>query len=760
MPQSQLPPAAIAVSPATLRQDLTGGIVVFLVALPLCLGIALASGAPPISGLIAGIIGGLVIGSLSGSHTSVSGPAAGLTTIVASQIANLGSFEAFLLAVFVGGIVQVTLGLSRAGSLSSFFPSSVIKGLLAAIGIILILKQIPHLVGHDSDPEGEMSFAQPDDHNTFSELLSLITGDIHLGATIVGVGSLLLLLFWNRISVLKKSILPAPLVVVLFGVLLHGLLAHLSDTWAIGKTHLVQIPFADPNDAGFGFLRFPDWSQLVNPAIYIGGITIAVVASLETLLNLEAVDKIDPQRRTSPASRELLAQGAGNMLAGLIGGLPTTSVIIRSSVNVNIGAKTKLSTIFHGLLLVLSVLFFPVYLNMIPLAALAAILLATGFKLASPKLFVQIWREGPYQFLPFVATLVSIVFTDLLIGILVGLAVSVVFILRSNFLRPVRTVTENHLNGEVVHLQLANQVTFLNRASVGKILKQLPPGTNLLIDGSDSDFIDPDVLSLIREFRTEIAPVHHVSVNLRGFRRKYQLEDTTEFETHSTSELQMQLTPREVLDILRDGNRRFYANHRLFRDLNRLVKATSEEPNPLAVVLSGIDSRVSPEVLFDLGIGDIVGVRVAGNVTGEQALASIEYAVQVSGVRLVVVLGNTRCEAVSRSVDLLSKNGNGKTASGGDHLSSIVKEIGSSVPWEERKAISNLSGDEKEKYIDEVATRNVLRTVDEIIKQSQCVRTKLDTNNLLVIGALYNVTNGRVKFLQQNAYPKTLLATG
>ncbi len=760
MPQSQLPPAAIAVSPATLRQDLTGGIVVFLVALPLCLGIALASGAPPISGLIAGIIGGLVIGSLSGSHTSVSGPAAGLTTIVASQIANLGSFEAFLLAVFVGGIVQVTLGLSRAGSLSSFFPSSVIKGLLAAIGIILILKQIPHLVGHDSDPEGEMSFAQPDDHNTFSELLSLITGDIHLGATIVGVGSLLLLLFWNRISVLKKSILPAPLVVVLFGVLLHGLLAHLSDTWAIGKTHLVQIPFADPNDAGFGFLRFPDWSQLVNPAIYIGGITIAVVASLETLLNLEAVDKIDPQRRTSPASRELLAQGAGNMLAGLIGGLPTTSVIIRSSVNVNIGAKTKLSTIFHGLLLVLSVLFFPVYLNMIPLAALAAILLATGFKLASPKLFVQIWREGPYQFLPFVATLVSIVFTDLLIGILVGLAVSVVFILRSNFSRPVRTVTENHLNGEVVHLQLANQVTFLNRASVGKILKQLPPGTNLLIDGSDSDFIDPDVLSLIREFRTEIAPVHHISVNLRGFRRKYQLEDTTEFETHSTSELQMQLTPREVLDILRDGNRRFYANHRLFRDLNRLVKATSEEPNPLAVVLSGIDSRVSPEVLFDLGIGDIVGVRVAGNVTGEQALASIEYAVQVSGVRLVVVLGNTRCEAVSRSVDLLSKNGNGKTASGGDHLSSIVKEIGSSVPWEERKAISNLSGDEKEKYIDEVATRNVLRTVDEIIKQSQCVRTKLDTNNLLVIGALYNVTNGRVKFLQQNAYPKTLLATG
>ena len=592
----------------TLRHDLIGGIVVFLVALPLCLGIAVASGAPPISGLLAGIIGGLVIGALSGSHTSVSGPAAGLTIIVASQIANLGSFEAFLLAVFVGGIVQVALGLGRAGALSSFFPSSVIKGLLAAIGIIIILKQIPHLVGHDSDPEGEMSFVQPDDHNTFSELLSLITGDIHLGAMIVGMGSLLLLLLWNRISVLKKSILPAPLVVVLFGVLLYVLLANLGDTWAIGKTHLVQIPFADPTAVGLGFLRFPDWSQLANPAIYIGGITIAVVASLETLLNLEAVDKLDPQRRNSPASRELLAQGAGNMLSGLIGGLPTTSVIIRSSVNVNIGAKTKLSAIFHGLLLVLSVLFFPVYLNMIPLAALAAILLATGFKLASPKLFVQIWREGPYQFLPFVATLVSIVFTDLLIGILVGLAVSVVFILRSNFRRPVRAVTESHLNGEVVHLQLANQVSFLNRASLDKTLKQLPPGTNLLIDGSDSDFIDPDVLSLIREFRTEIAPVHHVSVNLRGFRKEYQLEDITEFETHSTSELQTQLIPREVLDILREGNRRFCANHRLFRDLNRQVEATSEGQNPLAVVLSGIESRVSPEVLFDLGIGDVVGV--------------------------------------------------------------------------------------------------------------------------------------------------------
>ncbi len=331
-------------SPSSLPKDLSAGLVVFLVALPLCLGIALASGAPLFSGLLAGIIGGIVVGPLSGSQTSVSGPAAGLTAIVAAQIATLGSFEAFLLAVMIGGLIQIGLGIARAGALSAFFPSSVIKGLLAAIGVILILKQIPHLVGHDSDPLGEMSYVQPDEHNTFSEFATLFAGDIHLGAAIIGLTGVALLLLWSRVAWLKKSIVPGPLVVVLAGVALHLLFRRLGGSLAIGGSHLVQIPVAEKPLEVLGFLTFPDFSMWSNPAIYLAGVTIAIVASLETLLNLEAVDKLDPQRRHSPPSRELIAQGAGNVVSGLIGGLPMTSVIVRSSVNVSVGAKTKVSS--------------------------------------------------------------------------------------------------------------------------------------------------------------------------------------------------------------------------------------------------------------------------------------------------------------------------------------------------------------------------------------------------------------------------------
>ncbi len=423
---------SIPVSKSTTLNDITASLVVFLVALPLCLGIALASGAPLFSGLLAGIVGGIVVGTLSGSHTSVSGPAAGLTAIVASQIATLGSFEAFLLAVFVAGLLQIGLGIAKAGALSAFFPSSVIKGLLAAIGVILILKQIPHVLGHDSDPEGEMSFAQPDAQNTFSEILTVMLGDIHVGAAIIGIASIVLLVFWDRTKPLKNSMIPAPLAVVLFGVGMQFLFGRMGGRLVIESSHLVQIPVAETFSGFFSFLTYPDFSQWSNPGIYVAAVTIAIVASLETLLNLEAADKLDPQQRDSPPSRELIAQGVGNTIAGLIGGLPMTSVIVRSSVNVGMGAKTKLSAILHGVLLVVCVSLFPVYLNMIPLAALAAILLVTGFKLASPTLFRQMWDEGRYQFIPFMVTLISIVFTDLLIGILIGLAVSALFILNSN----------------------------------------------------------------------------------------------------------------------------------------------------------------------------------------------------------------------------------------------------------------------------------------------------------------------------------------
>ena len=459
----------------TVAHDLVAGSIVFLVALPLCLGVALASNAPLFAGILAGIVGGILVGIVSGSHTSVSGPAAGLTAIVAAQIAQLGAFESFLLAVVFGGIIQIILGIARAGFIAAFFPSSVIKGLLAAIGVIVVLKQIPHVFGHDTSPEGEMAFQQFDQQNTFSELGTILS-ELHLGACLIGILSVAFLVGWDRCKPLKKSIVPAPLVVVLLGVLFAQLFNLLGGQWAIAESHLVQVPVA-ANVAGFfGFFRMPDFSQWANPAVYSAALMIAIVSSLETLLNLEAVDKLDPKQRLSPPSRELLAQGIGNVAVGLIGGIPVTSVIVRSSVNINAGSKTKLASIFHGVLLLVCVVFLSKYLNMIPLSCLGAILLVTGIKLASPALFRQMWSEGRYQFVPFVVTLVAIVLTDLVTGILIGLAISLGFILNSNFRRPIRRIVEKHLGGEVLRIELANQVSFLNRAALERNLRDVQPG--------------------------------------------------------------------------------------------------------------------------------------------------------------------------------------------------------------------------------------------------------------------------------------------
>ncbi|QDV52584.1 bifunctional SulP family inorganic anion transporter/carbonic anhydrase [Gimesia fumaroli] len=739
-----------------LPRDLTSGLVVFLVALPLCLGIALASGAPLFSGILAGIIGGIIVGSISGSSTSVSGPAAGLTAIVIAQIAALGSFEAFLLAVMIGGILQIGLGIVRAGSLSAFFPSSVIKGLLAAIGVILILKQIPHILGHDTDPEGEMSFTQPDKQNTFSEILTLFEGDIHFGAAVVGIMSIVLLTTWGRVKLLKNSVIPGPLVVVLLGVSLHLLFQRLGGPWAIEASHLVQIPVAESANDLLTFLKFPDFSQWANPAIYLAGVTIAIVASLETLLNLEAVDKLDPENRNSPASRELVAQGVGNMVSGLVGGLPVTSVIVRGSVNVNSGAKTKVSCIFHGVLLLICVGLFPVYLNMIPLAALAAILFVTGFKLASPALFRQMWKEGRYQFAPFLITLLSIVFTDLLTGILIGLGVSVLFILNSSLRQPIRRIVETHLGGDILHIELANQVSFLNRAALDQLFNEAEPGIHMLIDASDTDYIDPDILSLIQEYKTKIGPARGVSVSLRGFRKKYQLHDEIQFADFSTRELQDRVTAEQVLEILREGNRRFYTGNRLSRDLGRQVNATAGEQNPIAVVLSCIDSRVPAELVLDLGIGDIFSVRVAGNVIGNKSLGSIEYGVAVAGVKLVLVLGHTRCGAVTSTVELMCDQNDTTQVTGCSHLDSIVNELVPCVDEEACEHLNEMTSEEQELFIDEVARRNVYRSVHEITARSKVIRDLVEAGKVMVVGALYDVKSGEMEFFtEQSAEQET-----
>lgn len=509
-----------------LKNDLPAGLVVFLVALPLCLGIALASGAPFFSGIIAGIIGGIVVGVLSNSQLSVSGPAAGLVAVVLAAISTLGSFEAFLLAVVLTGAFQIILGVIRAGIIANYFPGNVIKGMLTGIGIIIILKQIPHALGYDSDAEGDFAFIQADGDNTFSALFSALRF-IHPGATLIALIALAIILLFETQTVKKHTkLIPGGLVAVIVSILLSELVFKHLPSLAIEGAHLVNVPVAASFSEFLGFFTFPDFSQIQNPDIWIVALTITAVASIETLLCIEAVDKIDPQKRVTNTNKELVAQGIGNTLSGLIGGLPITSVIVRSSANTNANAKTKMSTIFHGILLLGCAMLIPGILNMIPLAALAAILLHTGYKLAKPSIFKSMFANGKYQWAPFIVTVVAVVLTDLLTGVGIGLAVSVVAILRGNLKNSYYFHKEKHHEGEVIKIHFSEEVSFLNKASIRETLDRLPQNASVVLDASASKYIDFDVLELIREFIEIKAPLKNIMCKTIGFKDVYEIANS------------------------------------------------------------------------------------------------------------------------------------------------------------------------------------------------------------------------------------------
>lgn len=482
----------------TAGADIPASIVVFLVALPLCLGIALGSGAPLFSGIIAGIVGGIVIGSLSGSQLSVSGPAAGLTVIVIAALNRLQVFEAFLLAVVIAGFFQVILGFLRAGVLGDFVPNTVIKGMMAAIGLILILKQIPHLVGYDANYIGDESFNQRDDQNTFSELFNMVNY-ITPSAVLIGVISLLILMAWESKTIKSKKyllLMPGPLVVVVAAILLNTgfntYLPHLS----LNQDQMVNLLVANKLNDFLSFFTLPDFSHITNPDVWLTGATLAIIASLETLLSIEAIDKLDPEKRRTPTNRELKVQGVGNMVSGLIGGLPLTSVIVRSSANVISGARTKMSAILHGIFMLAAVMMIPKILNLIPLSSLAAILIFTGYKLAKVSLFKDYYSKGWDQFVPFVVTIVAILLTDLLTGIMIGLGVGLFFMIRSNFQSSVFVVNDE--NNYLVRLR--KDVSFLNKPIIKRKLDAVPDGAFVIIDASRADFIDKDIIEEVNNF--------------------------------------------------------------------------------------------------------------------------------------------------------------------------------------------------------------------------------------------------------------------
>ena len=503
-----------------IKSDLPASIIVFFVALPLCLGIALASGAPLFAGIIAGIVGGVVVGMLSGSPLGVSGPAAGLAVIVLTSISTLGSWPAFLMAVVLAGFIQLIMGFAKAGFIAYFFPSSVIKGMLTGIGLLIILKQIPHALGWDKDPAGDAAFLQADGQNTFSEILRAYDF-ITPGAVLIAAISLAILILWDKVLTKKHrmfQLLQGPIVVVIVGILLNYFFKAGTLNFSLAEDQVVRLPVANNLTEFFSQFTIPDFSAITNFEVWKIAIVMAIVASLETLLCVEATDKLDPYKRVTPTNRELKAQGVGNIVSGLIGGLPLTQVIVRSSANISFGGKTKMSAILHGLFLLISAITIAGLLNMIPLASLAAILIMVGYKLAKPILFKDMYKLGWEQFIPFAATVAGILATDLLKGITIGLFFGIFYTLRhsyrnSHHMKESITAEDGH---QVHQLVLAEEVSFFNKASVIKQLEEIPNNSKVIIDCSKSKSIAYDVVELIRDFRVN-AKSKNISVETINF---------------------------------------------------------------------------------------------------------------------------------------------------------------------------------------------------------------------------------------------------
>jgi MFS superfamily sulfate permease-like transporter/carbonic anhydrase len=714
----------------SLKQDIPAGLVVFLVALPLCLGIALASGAPLISGIISGVVGGTLVVVISGSHTSVSGPAAGLTAVVLAGITQLGSFEVFLSALALAGVIQFLFGIFRLGFIADYIPSNVIKGLLSAIGIILILKQIPHAFGYDAVPEGDFSFMQQDGKDTFSELLNMLNY-VSPGAVTLSVLSLGLLIIWDRTPMRKWNLLPAPLFVVVFGVLLNQFFMMYAAEFAIVKQeHLVRIPEIRAGD----LLHIPHLQDFQNTMVWMVALTLAIVASIETLLNVEAVDRIDPHKRETPTNRELMGQGAGNLVSGLLGGIPITSVIVRSSVNISAGSRTKMSAIVHGLFLVLSVLFLSNLINLIPLSALSAVLIYTGYKLARVSIFTEMYRKGWDQFAPFVITILAIIFTNLLKGVMVGTVASLFFILRSNFRNPfVRDTQVMHI-GEVIRLELPNQVSFLNRASIKRTLWGITAGSKVVIDATSCDYVDQDVLELIRDFADTYAPKQNIQVNLLGLERHGDRTDLLQFHEVLDVETRSHLTPERVLELMNIGNERFLKGRDYGKRHQAQLIQTAGGQAPMAVIVSCIDSRASPEVTFDANLGDYLAIRNAGNVMTADALGSIEVAVKHLGVKLIVVKSHADCGAVKLAM-LGEKSGNIHYVT--DQISVAIQACGCAVPDSNVKDSA---------LVNRVARQNAQLSIERMLQGSTYLKEMLEAGRIGIVCAFHDISTGKVYF--------------
>lgn len=721
-------------------RDLVSGLVVFLVALPLCLGIALASGAPLMAGIIAGIIGGIVVGYLSGSQISVSGPAAGLTAIVLTQLDQLqGNYQAFLLSLMLAGIFQIILSFFKFGAFANFVPSDVILGLLAAIGLILIVNQLPIIFGLEFDLIQQHWLSNS----------KLLWQYFDFGTALIGLLSIAIMIFWDRSPQLKKLQIPSALLAVIAAAGLNFIWQAMHSELAVDATHLVKLPQVWP-DLG-QLLMLPDFSYWNQSIIYTGALTLAIVASLETILNLDATDKLDPKKRVSPPNRELIAQGVGNSLSGLVGGLPITSVIVRSSVNVSHGAKTKFSAIFHGLLLLLAVLFLTPLINLIPISALAAILVITGFKLASPGLFKTVYRKGWKKFIPFLVTTLAILATDLLKGILIGSIVSVIFILWNHLKHGIQVKRERHVHGSMTRIILSEQMSFLNRHTLIQALSKIKNHSTLIIDSSGAALIDPDFQQLIDEFQHS-AKQRHIHVKLVGFSQSHAtaahaaLDATPHMGIEvSTAAVQQKYSPQQVLEILKQGNQRFVKQTPINHDVALQIQVTSQTgQHPIAAVLGCMDSRAPTERIFDVGIGDLFSLRMSGNVAGEKTLGSLEFACKIKKAKLIVVLGHTDCGAVNTACELYEQRVDLTQFKDAPHAHYFLMPIIDAIKSvKQDKSNYRMNSD----FVLSVTELNVRNTISYILERSSVLREMIEHNEIGIVGGVYDVYTGEVRFI-------------
>ncbi|WP_317130392.1 bifunctional SulP family inorganic anion transporter/carbonic anhydrase [Antarcticibacterium arcticum] len=687
---------------------------------------------------MSGIVGGLVVGSISKSSVSVSGPAASVSAVVLAAIISIGDFKVFLLAVVLGGIFQLALGLLKAGLIADYMPSNIIKGLLAAIGIILIMSQFPYALGIVPDSESyfnpSLGFLDQVENITISFYNSLGAGPI-----IISLISLAIMIFWEKSPLKNFNLLPPALVVVIIGVVLNFLFEVLIPGFHLNAAQLVNIPKIDHIGE---LVTFPDFTAITNPEVWGVAISITLIASIASLLAIEAADEIDPHKRNTPPNRELVAQGIGNTLTGLIGGIPITSVIVRSSVNINAGAETKLSTILHGFFLLLSVLFLSRVLNLIPLSSLAAILLVIGYKLASWEVISTMFKKGWNQFIPFIVTVVAIIATDLLIGIFIGTLVSIFFILRSNYHNAFFIENTKIFKGETIRLELSNEVSFFNKASIKNTLWNVPDNSTVIIDATFASYIDHDVLEIFKDFKETYAREHDINLSIIGLKEKYDLGKDLKFVQEEIQVFKERSTPEEIFEYLQDGNQRYVDGKLVSRRLRNKELMDFINAPPLAAVVNCIDMREPLNVLMNTGIGDLIPIRTAGNLVDKEVIRSIEVACKKQGAKFILFMGNSSNKIYAEALrDYRDSN-----------PSYLIPLITDAV-----NALGVQRGSIKEETIfgiaDDITNWNIERSKSRIMEMSDYLKKEIEEGRVGLASGFFNRSNGKIEFSKQYITP-------